>query len=149
MAAQKGNKLAEKHIDWDFIDSLLKIACNAMEISAMLGVSDDTLNNHCKKEKGYTFSDYIKRGMSDYKIGIRRAQYRSAMGVPKKDDDGNVIGWLQQPSVAMQIFLGKNYLGQSDKQDITTGGEKIQQVVTYIDEAQKRIHEKMLEELTK
>ena len=149
MAAQKGNKLAEKKIDWDFIDSLLKIACNAIEIAAVLGVSDDTINNHCKKEKGCTFSEYIKRGLSDYKIGIRRAQYRSAIGVPKKDDDGNIVGWLQQPSVAMQIFLGKNYLNQSDKQDITTGGEKIQQVVTYIDEYQKKMHEQMLADLNK
>lgn len=149
MSLKKGDKIAEKKIDWEMVDNLLRIACTALEIASVLKVSDDTLNNHCKKEKGCTFSDYIKSGMSEYKISLRRAQYRSAMGVPKKDDDGNTVGWLQQPSVAMQIFLGKNALNQSDKQDITTGGDKIQQVVTYIDEAQKKIHEQMLAELTK
>jgi hypothetical protein len=128
MPAPKGSKNALKVIDWNKIDELLRIGCTELEISIILRVNEDTLTNHCKKEKGMLFSEYIKKGLTDYKIGLRRAQMRSAVGHPKKDEDGNIIGWLQQPSVVMQIWLGKQYLDQKDKTDLTTGGEKILQV---------------------
>lgn len=118
--AKKGNKNAEKFIDWEKIDELLKIGCNQEEIATILDVDVDTLTNHAKSEKGVLFSEYIKRGQQSYKIGIRRSQMRSAVGVPKYDPNGNIIGWLTPPSVAMQIWLGKQYLDQKDKIETDT-----------------------------
>ena len=94
---------------------MLRINATGEEIAKVLGVDYDTIANHCKKEKGMLFSDYIKKGLSEYKISLRRLQLRSAIGI--KDDKNN---YTMKPSVTMQIWLGKQYLGQSDKQDITT-----------------------------
>lgn len=113
--APYGNKNAEKFVDWNKVDELLKIGCNQEEIAAVLGVSIDALCDHAKREKGCLFADYIKRGSTDFKVGIRRSQMRSAIGVPRYDPDGKVVGWITPPSVVMQIWLGKQYLEQRDK----------------------------------
>ena len=126
--AEKGNKNAEKKIDWQRVDDLLKIGCNQEEIASVIGVDGDTLTNHCKREKGMLFSEYIKRGLGEYKIGIRRAQLRSAIGEPRYAPDGTRIGWITQPSVSMQIWLGKQHLDQKDKLETDNhhDGEMIQ-----------------------
>lgn len=120
--ARKGNKNAEKVVDWEKIDDLLKINATQEEIEAVTGRDWKTLNSHCKKKKKCSFSEYMKKGKSDYKVSLRRVQTRSALGIPKRDSEtGQVSGWLQPPNVTMQIWLGKQDLGQSDK---------VEQVVT-------------------
>ena len=49
------------------------------------------------------FCGFIKKGMEQGKASLRRMQYGAA-------NKGNVT---------MQIWLGKQYLGQNDKQEIT------------------------------
>lgn len=120
MPAPKNNKNAEVFVDWDKIDELLRIGCNQVEIATVLGLDEDTLTNHAKKEKGMLFSEYIQKGSQNFKLGIRRFQLRSAGGTPKTEIDPDtgrekIIGWVTPPSVAMQIWLGKQYLGQSEK----------------------------------
>lgn len=59
----------------------------------------DTLSRWCKRTYGLTFQEYIKSvGCMAMKIRIRRNQLK-----------------LSEKSAAMAIFLGKNYLGQTDK----------------------------------
>ena len=110
MPAAKGNKYALKKFDWSRVDDLLKIGCTGEEIALVIGLDYDTINNRCKKLHKIKFSEYVKKGFSGFKISLRRVQWRSAMGA--KDENGKMI---IRPSVAMQIFLGKQYLGQSDK----------------------------------
>ena len=52
MGAPKKNKNAEKFIDWDRVDDLLRINATGEEIASVLNVDYDTISNHCKKEKG-------------------------------------------------------------------------------------------------
>ena len=61
----------------------------------------DTLSRWCKRTYGMTFQEYIKKvGCMGMKIRIRRNQLK-----------------LSEKSAAMAIFLGKNYLGQTDRQE--------------------------------
>jgi AraC-like DNA-binding protein len=99
MPAPKGNKNAKKKLDWELIDNLIKIGCTNKEIAAVVKVDEDTLTNHCKKEKGMLFSEYIKRGQGEFRMSLRRLQYKAA----------------QNGNVTMLIWLGKQFLGQKDK----------------------------------
>lgn len=69
----------------------------------------DTLSRWCKRVFGVTFQEFYKQnGGFAMKIALRRNQ----MALSKK-------------SAAMAIFLGKNYLGQSDR---------IEQIVTEVED---------------
>lgn len=58
----------------------------------------DTLTRWCKREFGMTFQEFFKQsGLMYTKISLRRHQLD-----------------LSKKSSAMAIFLGKNYLGQTD-----------------------------------
>jgi len=110
--------------DWESIDTLLMIACTGEEIASVLGVDYKTIERRCQSEKGIDFGEYIKNGINkNFKPSLRRTQRTVALG--KLNDDGS---WLEKPNVTMLIWLGKQYLGQSDKSDITTGGDKITEI---------------------
>ena len=82
----------KKFIDLELVEKLAHIQCTYPEIASTLGVSVDTLLRH--KEFTATF----KRGAEGGRKSVRRMQFESA-------NRGNVT---------MQIWLGKQYLGQSD-----------------------------------
>jgi len=73
------------------------IMCTQSEIASLLGVSLSTL------EHDPEFLRIHKKGMESGKASLRRMQYLNA-------NKGNAT---------MQIWLGKQYLGQKDKQEIT------------------------------
>ena len=69
----------------------------------------DTLSRWCKRVFGVTFQEFYKQnGGFAMKIALRRNQLA-----------------LSKKSAAMAIFLGKNYLGQSDR---------IEQVITEVED---------------
>jgi hypothetical protein len=88
-------------LDFDLISKCAKIHCTIEEIASFLGVSHDTLNR--SKE----FLRIYKKGMHEGKMSLRRMQFKSA-------EEGNVTS---------QIWLGKQLLGQRDKQDIAHEGD--------------------------
>jgi|SRR6185503_8753681 len=85
-----------KTIDCKIVEKLATIHCTQQEIAAVLGVSQDTLVN---ETNGVAFAEAFERGWQRGKESLRRAQWKSAI------DKGNVT---------MQIWLGKNMLGQRD-----------------------------------
>lgn len=91
-----------KEIDYKLLDSLCGIQCTGEEIASIMGISYDRINIHLKEEKGIGFKDYYKIKSASGKASLRRAQWKSA-------SEGNVV---------MQIWLGKNYLDQSDKREV-------------------------------
>lgn len=104
--AKRGPKL--KVVDWDEFDKLCGIQCTLPEIAAWFNVSEDTIERICIREKRVKFAEYFNQKRSRGKIPLRRRQYQAAM-------DGNT---------ALLIWLGKQYLGQSEKiekQDIVDG----------------------------
>jgi len=86
-------------IDWDQVDEMCSIQCTGEEIAGVLGVDYDTLSRACKREKLCSFADYIGQKRSGGKSSLRRKQYTTAM-------EGNPT---------MLVWLGKNWLGQTDK----------------------------------
>lgn len=88
------------------IENLSRIMCTEEEIAQCLGASVDTLLNEDNKE---LFRSAIKKGNSIGKQSLRRKQYEVAM-------KGNS---------SMLIWLGKQWLGQTDKVENTTSFEDL------------------------
>ena len=57
-----------------------------------------------KDEFDCTFSSYYKQKSGHKKIALRRAQFKAA---------------TEQNNTALMIWLGKNWLGQKDAQEVT------------------------------
>lgn len=92
----------EHLIDWDQVHELCQIQCTQEEIAAVIGCCLDTLQARCKKEKDITFSEFYQQKRLGGRSSLRRRQWLTAYS-------GN-------PS--MQIWLGKQYLDQTDKQEV-------------------------------
>jgi hypothetical protein len=93
-------------IDWALVSQLCHIQCTGPEIAAVTGISEDTFTLRCKKDHGIEFTEYIKSHAQNGKASLRRMQWKSAT-------DGNIT---------MQIWLGKQALGQTDKQEVGHSG---------------------------
>jgi hypothetical protein len=79
-----------KPVDENIVFELARLMCTNVEIAGILRISHDTLTRNYK--------DILDEGRSDAKVCLRREQFRKAM-------EGNV---------QMLIFLGKQYLNQSE-----------------------------------
>jgi len=86
-------------IDQDQFEAMCKIQCTQAVICAVLDVDEGTLLTWCKATYKKSFSEIFGQKRQGGRSSLRRMQWRNA-------EDGNV---------SMQIFLGKNYLGQRDK----------------------------------
>src|SRR4051812_21663909 len=86
-------------IDMDLVEDLAALNCTDAEIAATLRVSLDTIIR--RKKDTPEFLEALEAGRSRGRMSLRRLQWQSALG----------------GSVPMQIFLGKNLLGQRDKFD--------------------------------
>lgn len=119
------------NIDWEIAKRLCEIHCTQAEIASVLKVSIDTLERAAIRKFNHPLSDFMQLHSETGKASLRRMQWESCIGVPPKlarDDKGNIIIDRKgkptvipgiPPSPTMQIWLGKQYLGQVDKQEIT------------------------------
>ena len=82
----------KKFVDLEMVERLAHIQCTHSEIASALGLSVDTLT------RNPNFAEVYKRGAEGGRKSLRRMQFESA-------NKGNVV---------MQIWLGKQYLGQTD-----------------------------------
>lgn len=103
MAVKKKMGRPVTPLDWDQMNKLLAMQCTQLEVAAWFNVSEDTLERACKREHGVTYAEYSKQKRQAGCISLRRKQFDVALS-------GNI---------AMLIFLGKQYLGQSDKLETT------------------------------
>lgn len=91
-----------KKIIWDDkkykqLEELCKLQCTVAEIEAVMDADHKTINRLCKEHYKLTLSQVKEKYSLNGKTSLRMAQFRQA-----------------QRSVPMAIFLGKNYLGQTD-----------------------------------
>ena len=91
----------KKIIDTEQFEKLCALQCTLQEICGFFNVTDDTLNRWCKETYGTTFSDVFAQKRVGGQISLRRSQFK-----------------LAEKSAAVSIWLGKQYLGQRDR-DIT------------------------------
>ncbi len=100
MAKNKGGR-PKYEIDYKTLLGLCKLQCTGEECAAVLEVDYDTLNNRLKEDGEGGFSDFFKKHSAGGRASLRRRQFKAA-------DDGNVT---------MLIWLGKQYLGQTDRME--------------------------------
>ena len=84
-------------IDKKEFEKLCALQCTQLEMCSWFDVDENTMNAWCKREYEMNFSEVfsLKRGKG--KVALRRIQYQ-----------------LAEKNPSMAIFLGKQYLGQSD-----------------------------------
>jgi hypothetical protein len=85
-----GRGLRKKVVTPEDVYKLAAIGCSDREIALWFDIKEDTLR--------YNFADTLLKGREDIKMALRQAQLKLALS-------GNAV---------MQIWLGKNMLGQSD-----------------------------------
>jgi len=107
MPKKMGRPLIE--IDWKQLDKLCILMATLEDIAGWFDCSIDTIERAIKREHNITFAEYYKKKSARGRISLRRKQYEVAMS-------GNV---------SMLIWLGKQVLGQADKQDIEHSSSKI------------------------
>jgi hypothetical protein len=86
----------KKQLNYEAIEKLASIHCTQDEIASFLGVSVKTLQRDAE------FCRLYKKGMDEGRMSLRRTQFK-----------------LAERNPAMAIFLGKQYLGQTDKVETT------------------------------
>ena len=86
-----------KEIDQNNFEKLCGLMCTKEEIAGFFDVSEDTIERWVKRTYGEGYADVYKKHSAMGKISLRRNQFK-----------------LSQRSAVMAIFLGKNYLGQTD-----------------------------------
>ena len=109
------------------VENLCRIHCTGEEIASILRMDYDTFNARVKEKFGIPTSEYIKKHASAGNASLRRRQWKAAI------EDGNTT---------MLIWLGKQYLGQTEKQDINISSpddESVKEMDKYFNE---RIDEK-------
>lgn len=93
----------------DIVRKLAAVMCTEEEIASVLEVSVEVLHN---KLNDRTFSEYYKSGKEEGKASLRRTQFEIA-----------------KKNATMAIWLGKQYLGQTDdaatKEEARTNGLEI------------------------
>lgn len=106
-----------KEISMTEFEKLCGMQCTKEEIAAFFECDEDTINNWCKREYNSVFSVVYAQKRENGRISLRRKQWNLATGSP-----------------AMAIFLGKQYLGQRDKYEVTNENE-----LAKLDEIMKEI----------
>ena len=89
-------------IDWNKVDKYLQAQCDGVGIAGLLGISPDTLYRACQEVHKMGFAQYSAQKKAEGVELLKAKQYQLAM-------KGNVT---------MGIWLGKQYAGQRDKQEI-------------------------------
>jgi hypothetical protein len=90
----------EVNIDWEEVAELAQAGCNGQQIADYFGIHYNTLAARCQKDNQCDFSDILQQNRSKGDALLIVKQYESAV----KDKDKS-----------MQIWLGKQRLGQRDK----------------------------------
>ena len=105
-----------KVIDESIFEELCSIQCTLSEIAGVFRCSEDTIQNWCKSHYGECFSVVYKKYSEDGKTSLRRYQME-----------------LAKTNATMAIWLGKQYLGQQDRQEIAVSDDsKLKAMTNYL-----------------
>ena len=111
-----------KDINKEDFEKLCGLQCTEEEIAGWFNCSVDTIERFCKREYKESFAEASNKKRGVGKISLRRYQWK-----------------LAEKSSAMAIFLGKQYLGQTDK---------IEQTINNIDDTTRMAVSELVEGLT-
>jgi len=102
------------NIDWKRVDHLLTCQCDGVGIAGILGVHPNVLYEACKEVNKLSFSEYSAQKKSKGKELLRAKQFEMAMNGDK----------------SMCIWLGKQYLDQKDRKDMTSNDHTLGMSIT-------------------
>lgn len=114
----------EKYIDKEQFEKLCFLQCTQIEFEGFLNVDDMTLNKWCKKTYGMSFSEVYKLKKGNGKVSLRRKQWQ-----------------LAETNPTMAIWLGKQWLGQTDKQEVAVSvndDDTVREMEQYFENRKKR-----------
>lgn len=94
-------------IDLEELRKLCELHCTDEEIASWLGISVETITN--RKQTDEEFIRVYKKGFADGKQSLRRLQWENA----------------KKGNITMQIWLGKQLLGQADKHEFDPGDKML------------------------
>ena len=103
----KKNGRPRKEIKQKQFEELCAIQCTQEEICAVLDVCHDTLDKWCHEVYNMAFSQVFKQKRQGGKASLRRNQWN-----------------LSKTNPTMAIWLGKQYLNQSDQIKTESGMEE-------------------------
>ncbi len=116
-----------KEIDEGQFKGLCALMCTKDEIAGVFGINTDTLESRVREMFGMGFSEAFKIFSAPRKVAHRRLQFKQA-----------------EKSIPMSIFLGKQYLGQSEKNQI----EQKDPYETMTDEELDRLEKEITAKVT-
>ena len=112
----------KKEIDQKQFEKLCGLQCTLEEMCGYFNCDDNTINVWCKETYGSTFSEVFKLKRGVGKISLRRYQFQQAETNP-----------------TMAIWLGKQYLGQSDQVHVDNSNNELMSALA--DMARKQMHD--------
>jgi hypothetical protein len=93
-------------VDWDVVNKYLQAGCMGTEVAAVIGCGPDTLYRRCQEEHGINFEAYRQSQLAYGDSLLKDKQFKIAL-------EGDKV---------MLIWLGKQRLGQKDKQEVEQKG---------------------------
>ena len=92
-------------IDLAQITALAQIQCTDYELALVIGVSERTIERRKKSDE--KFLEAYEKGRAEGRTSLRKWQFEAA----------------KNRNITMLIWLGKQYLGQTDKTDLLSDGQ--------------------------
>ena len=112
-------------IDWEKFESLCKMQCTLREIADAFNCSEATIERRVTEKYGCRFVDIFKRKRQGGLISLRQNMLNMAKKHPN-----------------MAIFLAKNWLGMTEKTEVTgAGGSPLAVQIVVSTESAKKLTE--------
>lgn len=102
------------NIDWNEFEKLCFLQCSIPEMCQWLHISHQTLEKRCKEHYGETFGQVFAKKRVGGLISLRRNMFK-----------------MSERNPAVAIFLAKNLLGMTDRQEIS-GGDSSKPIVIKV-----------------
>lgn len=96
-------------LDWDKLIRLARRHNTAEDCAYIFGMSVDTLDRRLQEEFGFGYAEFLKKHGAIQNSRLRKAMWNSA---------------IIDKNVPMMIWLSKNHLGMSDKNDMKVESTK-------------------------
>ena len=97
-SARKVSPKRKSRVNRDKVEMLSSFGCTIMEIAKFFIVDESLIRKY--------YADEVRRGKEQMKLRLRQLQWKFA----------------EQGNTSLLIFLGKNYLNQTDKQQLDMTG---------------------------
>lgn len=107
----------QKNIDKTVFENACELQCTEEEIARLFSCSVDTIERWCKRIYEECFAEVYKKKSENGKMSLRRNQMK-----------------LSETSATMAIWLGKQWLGQKDKETFSNDSNEDEGFVISVED---------------